>query len=190
MLGHKLVGSHYSPYSRKMRAYLRYKRIPYEWLQLRHDKTSSVLNQPKVPIIPVMYFPEEKYSIGHVDSTPLIRLLEQKYFKRPVLPPSSTPLSQFLNDVLEDYADEWVTKAMMHYRWSKEEDILKASHVLACSLNPSQPQHLAVLSAESFKKRQMGRLGSVIGSNALTAPFIENEYQNLLHNVDKIFCVW
>lgn len=188
MLGQqiKLVGSHYSPYSRKMRAYLRYKRISYEWLQMRFDKQSSVLKQPKVPIIPVIYFPEEKYTIGHVDSTPLIRVLEQKHVKRSVLPPSSTPLIQFLNDLLEDYADEWITKCMMHYRWSKEDDILKASNVLACSLNSSQSQQLVELTAKSFKKRQMTRLESVIGSNHLTAPFIENEYQNLLNCVDKI----
>ena len=36
--------------------------------------------------------------------------------------PSDTKLS-FLNYVLEDFGDEWVTKYMFHYRWHFEDDI-------------------------------------------------------------------
>ena len=36
---------------------------------------------------------------------------------------------RFLNALLEDYADEWHTKHMFHYRWWFDEDIKKASMV-------------------------------------------------------------
>lgn len=111
----KLVGMNESPYTRKMRSYLRYKRIPYIFYQPdAYGKPIAQLNAPKVALIPVVYFPQENYSIGHVDSTPLIRRIESEYDKRSILP--KDPLLSFINDIVEDFADEWLTKAMMHYR--------------------------------------------------------------------------
>ena len=53
----KLVGAYGSPYSRKMRAVLRYRHIPFQWL-LRENGAKDV---PPVPValIPVLVFPGE-----------------------------------------------------------------------------------------------------------------------------------
>ena len=39
---------------------------------------------------------------------------------RSVIP--DNPVLAFLNELIEDYADEWLTKAMFHYRWYFEAD--------------------------------------------------------------------
>ena len=44
------------------------------------------------------------------DSTPLITRLEAEFTGRAVHP--SSPATRFLADLLEDFADEWLTKAM------------------------------------------------------------------------------
>ena len=43
----KLVGGHGSPYSRKMRAVLRYRRIPFRWI---HRGSAQDVGIPEVPV--------------------------------------------------------------------------------------------------------------------------------------------
>ena len=76
-------GSPGSPYTRKMLALLRYRRIPYRYLQ---DETHD-LPKPKVGLIPVVYFKDEEGALtAEVDSTPIIRRLEVEYPGRSVIP--------------------------------------------------------------------------------------------------------
>ena len=62
------------------------------------------------------------------DSTPIIRRLENEYEGRSVIP--DDPALSFINYLLEDFGDEWVTKYMFHYRWHFEEDADNASSIL------------------------------------------------------------
>ena len=52
----KLVGGHGSPYSRKMRAVLRYRRIPFRWIR-RGSAEDVGIPQVPVALIPVVVFP-------------------------------------------------------------------------------------------------------------------------------------
>ena len=65
-----------------------------------------------------------------VDSTPIIRRLEEEWEGRSLIP--TDPAIAFLDELIEDYADEWLTKAMFHYRWAYAEDIDRAARVLPC----------------------------------------------------------
>ena len=91
----------------------------------------------------------------------------------------SDPGLAFLNDLIEDYADEWLTKAMFHYRWSYADDIAKASTILPLWRGYSIPSDAAVARAKSVGERQIGRL-YVVGSNPVTAPVIEASYARFL----------
>src|SRR5690606_6827275 len=111
-----LVGGYGSPYSRKMRAVLRYRRIPFRWIPHTSREARDV---PPVPValIPVLVFPGENGAppSAMIDSTFQIRRLEETFRERSVLPPD--PALAFIDALIEDYADEWLTKAMFHYRW-------------------------------------------------------------------------
>ncbi|NIV75160.1 MAG: glutathione S-transferase, partial [Gammaproteobacteria bacterium] len=54
--------------------------------------------------------------------------LEREFSGRSVMP--EDPALAFLDELIEDYADEWLTKCMFHYRWAFEADIEKAAQVL------------------------------------------------------------
>ena len=73
-----------SPYSLKIRALMRYRRLPHIWV---HGAAThqAALSQVKAPVIPVMRFPDGSW---HNDSTPLIYALEGLHpGARSVLPP-------------------------------------------------------------------------------------------------------
>jgi len=167
-------GSPGSPYTRKMLALLRYRRIPYRYLQNETDD----LPKPKVDLIPVVYFKDEEGALtAEVDSTPIIRRLEVEYPGRSVIP--EDPVVAFINYLFEDYGDEWITKAMFHYRWYYKDDIEMAGSVLPHYSGVNQTDKSLTEMKEIFSDRQVSRL-YVVGSNETTATVIEDSYRRLL----------
>lgn len=176
-----IVGVHGSPYSRKLRAVLRYRRIPHVWIT--HGSPESLgLPAPRVGLIPMIVARDEDGTLqSKVDSTPLIRELERDYQGRSVVP--TDPALAFLDALLEDYADEWLTKAMFHYRWSYDADIAKAKAILPRWVTTNVAEEELVHAGETFGARQIERL-AVVGSSDATAPIIERSYRRLLGLLD------
>ena len=172
-----LSGAPGSPYTRKMLGVLRYRRIPYRLL-LPSSPLLGDLPRPKVPLLPTFYLPDDAGELQAVtDSTPLIRRLERDYAGRSLIP--ADPALAFLNELIEDYADEWLTKAMFHYRWAYEPDIAKAAAILPCWRGFNVPDADLAQSGAVFAERQIGRL-RYVGSNAVTGPVIEASYRRFL----------
>jgi glutathione S-transferase len=176
-----IVGVPGSPYSRKLRAVLRYRRIPHAWVQQLSPEARG-LPRPRVELVPQLMLPGPDGTLAaHTDSTPLIRRLEATYPARSVIPPD--PAIAVLDALLEDYADEWLTKAMFHYRWAFAADAAQAAAILPRWVRTDGPEDDAVRIGATFSERQIGRLG-VVGSNAVTAPVIEASYRRLLSLLD------
>jgi glutathione S-transferase len=177
----RIVGAPGSPYSRKLRAVLRYRCIPYAWIN-QGSPESRGLPAPRVQLLPQLILPGVDGTPGaHTDSTPLIRRLERETGARSVIPPD--PALAFLDALLEDYADEWLTKAMFHYRWAFAADVANAAAILPRWFRTDQPEDAAVSAGALFADRQVGRLG-VVGSSPTTAPVIEESYIRLLRLLD------
>ncbi|MEN8162157.1 MAG: glutathione S-transferase N-terminal domain-containing protein [Myxococcota bacterium] len=172
-----IVGAPGSPYSRKLRAVLRYRRIPHRWVN-RGTAENEGLPRPRVELLPQLVFPGAKEAL--TDTSPLIRRLENSYEGRSVIP--DDPALAFLDALLEDYADEWLTKPMFHYRWAYEDDIAQAAAILPRWFQISGPEAEAREAGKVFSARQIGRLG-VVGSNPTTAPIIEASYRRLLERL-------
>ncbi len=172
-----LLGVPGSPYTRKMLAVLRYRRIPHKLIVGSHRRDLG-LPKPKVALLPTFYLPNETGDLeAIVDSTPLIRRFEAEFADRKIVP--TDPAMAFLDYLLEDYADEWLTKAMFHYRWSYRPDIAKAAEILPrWFARPESEERLAPLK-KMIAERQISRL-YVVGSNETTAPVIEASYRRWL----------
>ena len=177
----QMMGAPGSPYSRKMRSLLRYRRIPYVFIQ-QNSPEAAKMPAARVPLLPTFYLPNDAGEIvATTDSTPLIRRFEQAFEGRSVIP--RDPALAFLDQLLEDYADEWITKCMFHYRWYHEADATKARRVLPhWSMTDVTDEHIAPIQ-KMIGDRQIGRLG-VVGSNDVTAPVIEESYLRFLELFD------
>ncbi|MGH7815229.1 MAG: glutathione S-transferase N-terminal domain-containing protein [Candidatus Binataceae bacterium] len=178
----KLVGGLGSPYSRKMRSVMRFRRIPFRWI-LRGSVDDVNIPAVAVQLIPVLVFPGDAGApdAAMIDSTFQIKRLESMFLERSIIPPDSA--LAFLHELIEDYADEWLTKAMFHYRWSYAADIHKAAPVLVTDRETTMAPEALAKVAKMFGDRQIGRL-RVVGSNATTRPVIEAGYRRLLGLLD------
>jgi glutathione S-transferase len=174
----RIVGAPGSPYSRKLRAVLRYRRIPHAWVQMG-SSAARELPRPRVELLPQVVLPGAREAL--TDSSPLIRRLEAEYSGRSVIP--DDPALAFLDALLEDYADEWLTKPMFHYRWAFAPDVAQAAAILPRWRRIDEAEEAAVAAGKAFAERQIGRLG-VVGSNATTAAVIEDSYRRLLALLD------
>ena len=184
----ELMGVPGSPYTRKMLALLRYRRIQYKLLpslrgQLRPEPDRyRERPQPKVPLLPTFYGTDEAGNeIAICDSTPLIRELDTEYPTRVVIP--ENPLLALINSVIEDYADEWLTKAMFHYRWTYPPDIKKAGQMLPRWANINSPEATMRERGRQISELQISRL-RYVGSNEITKKTIESSFLRFIKLLD------
>ena len=138
----------------KMRAVLRYRRIPHLWVHGADSR--DALTKVKAPVIPVLKYPDGSF---HNDFTPLIYDLEARHAERSVVPPG--PARAFIAHLIEDFADEWVTKSMFGYRWLEEVEQIQMSRWPAFDAlkGGGLPQSQGF--AELFRDRQVGRMAIV-----------------------------
>ena len=182
----ELMGAPGSPYTRKMLALMRYRHMPYKV----HWTTGQVPDgypKPKVTLLPTYFLPGKDGKLAAVtDSTPLIRRFENDFEGRSVIP--DNPVLAFLNDLIEDYGDEWLTKAMFHYRWAHEADWKNVGPLLIHWGSSVIQDEIATAMSDHFSKRQIDRL-YVVGSNEVTAPIIEAAYRRFVGILDKLLSV-
>ena len=113
---YRLIGSTASPYAIKLRALMRYRRIPFDWVIM----TKALREQTdhlRPNLIPVLQYPDGTF---RGETTALAYDLEARHSERSVIP-KDRPVA-FICDLLEDLADEWAVKPLFLYRWWAPED--------------------------------------------------------------------
>lgn len=183
----KLIGAPPSPYTRKMVALLRYRHIPHTiiWGDPNNILDQMNIEKPSPGLLPTFLLPDEAGNINAVtDSTPIIRRLENEVAGRSVIP--NDPAVKFINFLLEDFGDEWVTKYMFHYRWHLKEDAENAAKLLPLNNNVTLTEEIWKKFKDYIGPRQIDRLW-VVGSNETTAPIIESSYKRFLSIMEKHF---
>ena len=171
---YRLIGSTPSPYSNELRALLRYRRIPHVWVP-RSAAVEAEIAHVKPQIVPMLRFPEE--TDYRVDSTPLAHALEARHGARSVVPADSA--DAFLCHLIEDFADEWVTKLMFHYRWYYAADADFAQAWIVDEHQPGADANRRAQAMAYMRERQQGRM-ALVGCTPDNAPIIEESFADLL----------
>ncbi|WP_135211546.1 glutathione S-transferase family protein [Vitreimonas flagellata] len=174
----RLYGAELSPYSVKVRSYLRFKGVDFEWLPRTNARQEEFARYSKLPLIPLLVDADENVL---QDSTPIIETLDAQFAEPSITP--SDPALGFISALLEDYADEWLNKAMFHYRWTYPEDQQSAAKRIVAMIfdGAEAPEGLE----DNVRTRMAGRLYHV-GSSAETAPLIEGSFTRLLALLERL----
>lgn len=159
---YKLYGATMSPFSMKMRSYMRYRRIPFQWVA---DSRANEVAMTKVEtyMVPVLENPKGEF---RNDSTFLIDELETLVLERRSDPEDEA--DAFLSCLIEDYVDEWLVLPMFMQRWRHEADRLVNSkwilyEFLAGQTSAPEFENLA----QGWSDRQVQLVADICGSEEM-----------------------
>lgn len=113
-MGYRAYVSDVSYYSGKLEAYLRYAGIAYERIEINSRLLREViLPATGVMKVPVMQCPDGRWL---KDTTPMLQWLDAEHGAPSIYPADAA--SRFIALLVEDYADEWLWRPAMYYRWN------------------------------------------------------------------------
>ncbi|XOV89751.1 MAG: glutathione S-transferase family protein [Pseudomonadota bacterium] len=179
----RLYGAKISYYTGKMEAYLRYKEIPFEFVTLNREGFRFLLKNTGTSQMPAIELPDGRVM---TDTTPMIAWLERE-FPEPVVIPSD-PVVAFFSRLIEDYAEEWLWRPAMHYRWSYRKDRLHLGRKIVDEV-------MTDIAAPGFIKRAMIRYRQHTfyvkrdGVSKETWDHVESIYLKTLDRLEAIFAV-
>lgn len=179
---HRLIGAEVSYYTGKVRAYLRYKAIPFEEVAAtREVYRDIILPRTGVRFIPVLIADDD---LAVQDSTEIIDFLEQRYPERSVYPEG--PVQRLVALLFEVYGDEWLLLPAMHYRWNVPENrafaIQEFGRLSVPEVSPEEQREIG----EALSKPFAGAL-PVLGVHPETVAAVEQSYHALLSELDAHF---
>jgi glutathione S-transferase len=170
---YRLIGSTASPYAIKLRALLRYRRIPFDWVIMTKALRAATAHL-KPMLIPVLQYPDGSY---RGETTALAYDLEARHKERSVIPTDRAVA--FVCDLLEDLADEWAVKPLFLFRWWDPEDQAYVSRWGAEEWATSQAETGGAEEVEEFRQRQISRM-VILGATAENKPLLEESYRRML----------
>ncbi len=131
----KLYGSDISYFTGKLEMCLRAKGISYEFIPMTGPRVwQSVKRATGADQMPAVTLADGRWL---TDTTPIMAWLEEQLPSPPLYP--TDPEQRFFSLLLEDYADEWLWRPAMHYRWYSSEGAMFASRHLAQELLAGVP---------------------------------------------------
>jgi len=175
-----VYGTDCSYYTGKLEAYLRAKGIAYRLEPFSDSNLRRCAGYTGVMQIPQVECPDGTWL---VDTTLIIEHFETHRPEPAVRP--TVPAVAFVSVLLEDYADEWLWRPAMHYRWSFPETARLMSAWLA--------EHLAERRVPQWLKRRfwLGRqYGTFVrgdGVSPATRAAVEASYEQTLEALERIF---
>jgi glutathione S-transferase len=179
--GLRVYGAKVSYYTGKLEAYLRYKEIAYEFVSAGPTWMRRMRERTGAGQLPALELPDGRWM---TDTTPMIAWLEAQHPEPPVIP--TDPLQAFFSRLVEDYAEEWLWRPAMHYRWSYRTDRLHLGRKIANEMLGEVPLP-AFLKRAAIRRRQQGSYVTGDGVSRQTWDHVEGIYLKTLEQLEAIF---
>jgi len=171
-----------SPYSDKIRMYLKLKRLPVVEVRENLRNREQVLRaRTGRTMVPVVITPADE---ALNDSTHITRRLEAAC-PSPAARPAD-PGRCGLDALLEDYADEWVVRVMLASRWLHGPDAEHNRTVIAADMTCGAPEVEVAVAKEMFPQAIMATLPPM-GATRETLGFLLNDLGGLVTDLDALF---
>lgn len=177
---YRLFGGALSPYTRKVALYLRYKGLEHVVIERTPETVGEFSRLAKLPLLPLLV---DARGAALQDSTPMIEVLEERHPEPGISP--ADPSLKFLSLLIEDFADEWVNKALYHYRWSFEPDARGAAQAIADAVMGDAEQEQKDAAIEQICAR-MAERRSLVGVSDAVAPVIEGSLRRTLAALEAV----
>ncbi len=157
-----IFGYRLSYFSMKLEAALQLMGVPFQYQPRTMEVRDRLMARAGTQQIPVLQTPE-----GWVlaDTSPLIDLLDGRYPMRRLYPEGP---SGALVHVVEEFFDEWMTRAAVHFRWNFEENAVWASQQMGVETAPDQ-------SAET--QQSIGQMIAMWGKKSCRAMAVDQKPQ-------------
>ena len=178
----KLYGSRCSYFTGKLENYFRVKGLPYEFHSMQFPQDERRFKELLgLSQMPVLQLDDGRWM---TDSTCIIQWFEQQH-PQPALIPDD-PLQAFVCRLLEDYADEWLWRPAMHYRWHYPEGAQLLSRLLVQECTASVPLP-AFVKHRLLRYRQRSGYTRGDGIDATAVEGVEQIYLRTLDQLQAIF---
>lgn len=179
-----LLGGPGSPYSLKLRAALRYRRLPHVWVvpQSYIGGGDSELARAGKNMIPNLRLPED--GTYWADTTPILYALEARHpGQRSLLP--DDPADAFLAHLIDDFADELLVNVLFTYRWGFAADLEFCPRRQLSGWLGAMPTADFEKTVQVFRQRQVDNLNRM-GPRDIVLPLYEHVYFELLAIIERL----
>ena len=174
----ELYGPEVSYFTGKLEAALRYAELPYRRFAASPVELAAHTGVAQVPGL--------KLADGRwmTDTTSILDWLDDRYPGVSLIP--RDPVAAFLSRLVEDYADEWLWRPAMHYRWDYAEGAAHLSRVLADEIGRDLPIP-GFAKRYLIRNRQRALFTTGDGVRRETWDAVERIYLDSLRQLSAIF---
>jgi len=176
----KVIGGQESYFTGKLEAYLRAKGVAYQNIPFSMAALEKAASHTGFFQIPQVECPDGSWL---VDTSLIIEYLEQQHPEPRTTP--TNPAANFIALLLEDYADEWLWRPAMHYRWSFE----NGAELLSSWLSEHSPETDVSLAEKkaTWRARQKGTFVDGDGVTEENRAAVESSYYHALSTLETLF---
>ncbi len=180
LAGIRVHGLDLSYFTGKLQAYLRYCELPFDFVDMdtaglrRAARATGMAQMPAVELVDGRWM---------TDTTAIIGWIEAGRAGPEVTP--RDPVLRFFSLLLEDYADEWLWRPALHYRWSFQPDTALMGRRIAAEMLRDVPGPLALRTAVIIARQQRKYVRGD-GITPATRDAVEDLYRRTLAALEAI----
>jgi glutathione S-transferase len=180
LVGMRVHGLDLSYFTGKLQAYLRYCELPFEFVDMDTAGMRRAARATGMAQMPAIELADGRWM---TDTTAIIGWIEARRTGPEVTP--GDPALRFFSLLLEDYADEWLWRPALHYRWSFQPDTALMGRRIAAEMMRDVPAPLALRTAMIIARQQRKYVGGD-GVTAANRGAVEDLYRRTLAALEAI----